>query len=39
MKRVQASAYQEYASQIKNNPYGHYDMAGNYYAPGQGQGI
>ena len=30
-------SYQEYESKIKNNPNGHYDMAGNYYAPGQGQ--
>ena len=30
-------SYDEYVSQIKNNPNGHYDMAGNYYAPGEGQ--
>jgi len=28
--------YEEYLN-IKNNPNGHYDMAGNYYAPGEGQ--
>ena len=30
-------SYEEYVSQIKNNPNGHYDGAGNYYAPGEGQ--
>ena len=30
-------SYDEYVSKIKNNPNGHYDMAGNYYAPGKGQ--